>query len=196
MFEWWERFLASKKISVYHWAMFGPIWNGCENNERVWFFFLSTRPRWTIRFHRISDERSIESCNQQVDERFVYLVEQMHFNLFSLAMINVSKVASFKPNGANYIDEDTTISTEQVNGMIWKKWEIRETCFVFEELWSISATSNRQGDEEIYARGSHIIWTYPLRDIQCPSYMEFTTETIPKKVISLLDEEKIHLRSI
>jgi len=56
------------------------------------------------------------------------------------------------------------------------------------ELWSISATSNRQGDEEIYARGSHIIWTYPLRDIQCPSYMEFTTDTIPKKV---RDKKKI-----
>lgn len=54
--------------------------------------------------------------------------------------------------------------------------------YFFKELWSISATSNRQGDEEIYARGSHIIWTYPLRDIQCPSYMEFTTDTIPKKV--------------
>ncbi|UJR26009.1 hypothetical protein I4U23_007355 [Adineta vaga] len=80
------------------------------------------------------------------------------------AMINVSKVAPFKPNGANYIEEETTINTEQ-------------------ELWSISATSNRQGDEEIYARGSHIIWTYPLRDVQCPSYMEFTTDTIPKKLL-------------
>jgi len=60
----------------------------------------------------------------------------------------------------------------------------KDESFVFfsKELWSISATSNRQGDEEIYARGSHIIWTYPLRDIQCPSYMEFTTDTIPKKV--------------
>ena len=48
-------------------------------------------------------------------------------------------------------------------------------------------TSNRQGDEEIYARGSHIIWTYPLRNIQCPSYMEFTTDTIPKKVKDILE---------
>ncbi|CAF3891883.1 unnamed protein product, partial [Rotaria magnacalcarata] len=80
------------------------------------------------------------------------------------ATISVSKVAPFKPNGANYIDEDTTINSEQ-------------------ELWSISATSNRQGDEEIYARGSHIIWTYPLQDIQCPSYMEFTTDTMPKKLL-------------
>ena len=63
---------------------------------------------------------------------------------------------------------------------------------IFEELWSISATSNRQGDEEIYARGSHIIWTYPLRDIQCPSYMEFTTETIPKKVTSQFEEDPIN----
>ncbi len=99
---------------------------------------------------------------------------------FYLATISVSKVASFKPNGANYIDEDTTINTEQVNSIIW----ITRRFFFFfsKELWSISATSNRQGDEEIYARGSHIIWTYPLRDIQCPSYMEFTTDTIPKKV--------------
>ncbi|CAF4540754.1 unnamed protein product, partial [Rotaria sp. Silwood1] len=80
------------------------------------------------------------------------------------ATISVSKVAPFKPNGANYIDEDTTINTEQ-------------------ELWSISATSNQQGDEEIYARGSHIIWTYPLQNIQCPSYMKFTTDTIPKKLL-------------
>ncbi|CAF3428235.1 unnamed protein product [Rotaria socialis] len=80
------------------------------------------------------------------------------------ATISVSKVAPFKPNGANYIDEDTTINNEQ-------------------ELWSISATSNRHGDEEIYARGSHIIWTYPLQDIQCPSYMEFTTDTMPKKLL-------------
>jgi len=43
------------------------------------------------------------------------------FNLFFkfyLATISVSKVASFKPNGANYIDEDTTINTEQVNSII------------------------------------------------------------------------------
>lgn len=99
-------------------------------------------------------------------------------------MISVSKVASFKPNGANYIDEDTTINTEQVNPTVRRLEKMRENCFFFsKELWSISATSNRQGDEEIYARGSHIIWTYPLRDIQCPSYMEFTTDTIPKKVI-------------
>lgn len=80
------------------------------------------------------------------------------------ATISVSKVAPFKPNGANYIDEDSSITHEQ-------------------ELWSISATSNSHGDEEIYARGSHVIWTYPLRDIQCPSYMEFTTDTIPKKLL-------------
>jgi hypothetical protein len=65
--------------------------------------------------------------------------------------------------------------------MIRREEKQKSLCFL-KELWSISATSNRQGDEEIYARGSHIIWTYPLRDIQCPSYMEFTTDTIPKKV--------------
>ena len=69
--------------------------------------------------------------------------------------------------------------------------------FLLKELWSISATSNRQGDEEIYARGSHIIWTYPLRNIQCPPYMEFTTDTIPKKVKDLFKiYRKIFIRFI
>ena len=59
---------------------------------------------------------------QPAGRRAIFLsLQTSTLDFLSLAMINVSKVASFKPNGANYIDEDTTISTEQVSGMICKK---------------------------------------------------------------------------
>lgn len=40
----------------------------------------------------------------------------------------MSKVASFKPNGGNYIDEDTTINNEQVNKIFFKIIRFR-LCF-------------------------------------------------------------------
>jgi hypothetical protein len=51
---------------------------------------------------------------QPAGRTYISIKFKIIFNLY-LAMINVSKVALFKPNGANYIDEDTNINSEQVN---------------------------------------------------------------------------------
>jgi hypothetical protein len=55
---------------------------------------------------------------QPAGKNFIFEKLKIYFLKFYLATISVSKVASFKPNGANYIDEDTTINTEQVNSII------------------------------------------------------------------------------
>ena len=52
---------------------------------------------------------------QPAGRTFIFRQLKTNTFIFRSAMINVSKVAAFKPNGANYIDEDTTINTEQVN---------------------------------------------------------------------------------
>lgn len=59
---------------------------------------------------------------------FIFLYLKTNSFIFRSAMINVSKVAAFKPNGANYIDDDTTINTEQVNWML-QEHEILESYF-------------------------------------------------------------------
>jgi len=51
---------------------------------------------------------------QPAGRAYIFIKFNIIFNLY-LAMINVSKVAPFKPNGANYIDEDSNINSEQVN---------------------------------------------------------------------------------
>ncbi len=68
--------------------------------------------QWTIIFNKKSVNTNW--AMQPAGRVWIFMKLKIIFCKFRLAMISVSKVASFKPNGANYIDEDTTINTEQV----------------------------------------------------------------------------------
>ncbi|CAF0874777.1 unnamed protein product [Didymodactylos carnosus] len=81
--------------------------------------------------------------------------------------ISINKVTLFKPNGAKYIADDE--STDEGHN---------ETTH-----WSINATSNAYGEEEIYSKGNRVIWSYPVCDVHCPPFMEFITDSVPKQLL-------------